>query len=120
MVSKKCYSMNRDHYLQYQRDLYNKNKEEIKERARNRDNSLSSEKQQKRIDYSRNRYVNLPENLKNEIREKARNKYHDMSDEELKKYIEYQKNYQKKIVKRKNKSDKIVKWNKVFLTKMQS
>ena len=43
-----------------------------------------------------------------------------MSDEELKKHIEYQKIYQKKIVKSKNKSYKIVKTNKVFLTKMQS
>ena len=41
MVSKKYYSMNRDHYLQYQKDLYNKNKEEFKERAKNRYNSLS-------------------------------------------------------------------------------
>ena len=56
MVSKKCYSMNREHYLQCQKDLYNKNKEEIKERTRNRYNSLSPEKQPKRIDYSRNRY----------------------------------------------------------------
>ena len=66
--------MNRDHYLQYQKDLYNKNKEEFKERAKNRYNCLSPEKNQRRIDYSTNRYVNLPEDLKNEIREKARNK----------------------------------------------
>ena len=44
MVSKKYYSMNRDHYLQYQKDLYNKNKEEFKERARIRYNNLSPEK----------------------------------------------------------------------------
>ena len=37
--------MNRDHYLQYQKDLYNKNKEEFKERARN---SLSPEKKAKK------------------------------------------------------------------------
>ena len=86
--------MNRDHYLQYEKDLYNKNKEEFKERARNRYNSLSPEKKQKRIEYSRNRYVNLSEDIKNKVREKARNKYHAMSDEQLQKY-KYQKNYQK-------------------------
>ena len=48
MVSKKYYSMNRDHYLQYQKDLYNKNKEEFKERARNRYNSLSPGKKAKK------------------------------------------------------------------------
>ena len=41
MVSNKYYSMNRDHYLKYQKDLYNKNKEEFKELAKNRYNSLS-------------------------------------------------------------------------------
>ena len=48
MVSKKYYSMNRDHYLQYQKDLYNKNKEEFKERARIRYNNLSPEKKKKK------------------------------------------------------------------------
>ena len=75
MVSKRYYSMNRDYYLQYQKDLYDKNKEEFKERSRNRYNSLSSEKKQKRIEYSRNRYVNLSEDIKNKITEKAKNKY---------------------------------------------
>ena len=94
MVSKKYCSMNRDHYLQYQKDLYNKNKEEFKERARNRYNNLSPAEKQKRIEYSRNRHVNLSEDVKNKIREKARNKYHAMSDEELQKHKEYQNNYQ--------------------------
>ena len=87
--------MNRDHYLQYQKAFYNNNKEEFKERARIRYNNLSSEEKQKRIEYSRNRYLNLFEDLKNEVREKARNKYHTISDEELQKHKEYQKNYQK-------------------------
>ena len=95
MVSKKYYLMNRDYYLQYQKDLYNKNKEEFKERARNRYNNLSPAEKQKRIEYSRNRYVNLPEDVKNKVREKARNKYHAMSYEVLQKHKEYQKNYQK-------------------------
>ena len=111
--------MNRDHYLQYQKDLYNKNKEELKEWARIRYNNLSPGEKQKRVEYSRNRYVNLSKDLKNVIREKARNKYHAMSDEELQKYKEYQKIIQKYVVKRKNKSYKIVKRNKVILTKMQ-
>ena len=95
MVSKKYYLINRDHYLQYQKDLYIENKEEFKERARNRYNNLSPAEKQKRIEYSRNRYVNLSEDVKSKIREKARNKYHAMSDEELQKHKEYQKNYQK-------------------------
>ena len=49
--------MNRDHYLQYQKDLYNKNKEELKEWARIRYNNLSPGEKQKRVEYSRNRYV---------------------------------------------------------------
>ena len=48
MVSKKYYSVNRDHYLQDQKDFYNKNKEEFKEHARNRHNSLSPEKKAKK------------------------------------------------------------------------
>ena len=84
--------MNRDHYLQNQKDFYNKNKEEFKERARNRCNSLSLAEKQKKIEYSRNRYVNLSEDVKNKVREKARNKYHAISDEELQKHqnIKYQ------------------------------
>ena len=95
MVSKKYYSLNRDHYLEYQKDLYNKNKEEFKERSRNRYNNLSPAEKQKRIKYCGNHYVNLSEDVKNKVREKARNKYHAMSDEELQKHKEYQKNYQK-------------------------
>ena len=96
MVSKKYYSMNRDHYLQYQKDLYNRSKEEFKECARIRYNNLSLDEKLKRIEYSRNHYINLPEDKKNEITEKAKKKYHAMSDEELQKHKEYQKNYQKK------------------------
>ena len=33
MVSKKYYSMNRDQYQEYQKDLYNENQEEFKERS---------------------------------------------------------------------------------------
>ena len=47
MVSKKYYSMNRDHYLQYQKDFYNNNKGEFKERARIRYNNLSPEEAKK-------------------------------------------------------------------------
>ena len=86
MLSKRYYSMNRDHYLQYQKDLYNKFKEEFREFARNRYNNLPPEEKQKRSDYSRNRYANLPEDKRNDIREKARNKYHGMSNEELRKH----------------------------------
>ena len=57
---------------------------------------------QRRIEYSRNRYLNLSEDLKNEVREKARNKYHTISDEELQKHKEYQKNYQKIYREKKN------------------
>ena len=52
-------------------------------------------KKQKRIEYSRNRYVNLSEDIKNKVREKVRNKYHAMSDEQLQKHKEYQKTCQK-------------------------
>ena len=110
MVYKKYYSMNRDHHLQYQKDLYNKNKEEFTERARNRYNNSSPAENQKKIEYSRNRYVNLSEYVKNKVREKARNKYHAMSDEELQKHKEYQKNYQKIYrVKKKQESENIKK-----------
>ena len=59
-------------------------------------------KKQRRVEYSRNRYLNLSEDLKNEVREKARNKYHTISDEELQKHKEYQKNYQKIYREKKN------------------
>ena len=56
---------------------------------------MSLDEKLKRIEYSRNHYINLPEDKKNEITEKAKKKYHAMSDEELQKHKEYQKNYQK-------------------------
>ena len=61
MVSQKYYLINRNHYLQHSKDHYNKCKEEIKEEARNRYSSLSPEEKQKKIDYSKNYYLNLPE-----------------------------------------------------------
>ena len=87
--------MNRDHYLQYQEHLYNKNKDEYKECSRNRYNNLSPGEKQKRTEYCRNRYVNLSEDVTNKVREKARNKYHAISDKELQNHKGYQKNYQK-------------------------
>ena len=64
MVSQKYYLINRDYYLQYAKDYYNKYKEEIKEEARNRYSGLSPEEKQKKIDYSKNYYLNLPEDKK--------------------------------------------------------
>ena len=93
MVSQKYYLINRNHYLQHSKDHYNKCKEEIKEEARNRYSSLSPEEKQKKIDYSKNYYLNLPEDKKKEIIKKIKDKYHSMSDEQMQK--EYQKNYQK-------------------------
>ena len=87
--------MNRDQYLEYQKDLYNKDKEEFKECSRNRYNNLSPAEKQKGTEYCRNRYVNLFEDVKNKVREKARNKYHAISDEELQNHTGYQKDYQK-------------------------
>ena len=43
---------------------YNKYKEEIKEEARNRYSSLSPEEKQKKIDYPKNYYLNIPEDKK--------------------------------------------------------
>ena len=45
--------LNRDYYLRYQKDLYNNNKEEFKERARIGYNTLSPEEKEKKIDYSK-------------------------------------------------------------------
>ena len=56
---------------------------------------MSPEEKQKKIDYSKNYYLNLAEDKKNEIKEKIKAKYHNMSVEELQKHKEYQKNYQK-------------------------
>ena len=95
--------LNRDYYLGYQKDLYNNNKEEFKERARIRYNTLSPEEKEKKIDYSKNYYLNLPEDKKNQIREKVKNRYHNRTDEKLQKHQEYQKII-KKLKKRKNKS----------------
>ena len=95
--------LNRDYYLRYQKDLYNNNKEEFKERARIGYNTQSPEEKEKKIDYSKNYYLNLAEDKKNQIREKVKNRYHNTTDEKLQKHQEYQKII-KKLKKRKNKS----------------
>ena len=95
MVSQEYYLINRDYYLQHSKDYYNKYKEEIKEEARNSYSSLSPEEKQKKIDYSKNYYLNLPEDKKKEIIKKVKDKYHSMSDEQMQKHKEYLKNYQK-------------------------
>ena len=95
MVSQKYYLINRDNYLRYAKDYYNKYKEEIKAGARNRYSSLSPEEKQKKIDCSKIYHLNLPKDKKKEIIEKIKVKYHSMSDEQTQKHKEYQKNYQK-------------------------
>ena len=72
MVSQKYYLINKDYYLQYAQDYYNKYKEEIKEEARNGYSSLSFEEKQKKIDYSKNYYLSLPEDKKKEIIKKIK------------------------------------------------
>ena len=95
MVTQKYYLINRDYFLRYAKDYYNKYKEEIKEEARNTYSSLSPEETQKKIDCSKNYYLNLPKDKKKEIIEKIKVKYHSMNDEQMQKHKEYQKNYQK-------------------------
>ena len=68
MVSQKYYLINRDYYSQYSKDYYSRYKEEIKEVARNRYHNLSTEEKQKKSEYSRNYYLNLPEYKQNEIK----------------------------------------------------
>ena len=99
MVSQKYYLINRDYYSRSFKDYYNKYKEEIKEEARNRYHNVSPEEKQKKSEYSRTYYFNLPEYKQNEIKaqinEKMKAKYHNMSDEERQKHKERQKIYHK-------------------------
>ena len=68
MVSQKYYLINRDYGTRYFKDYYNKYKEEIKEETRNRYHNLSPEEKQKKSEYSRTYYLNLPEYKQNEIK----------------------------------------------------
>ena len=121
MPSRIYYQSNKENYSQYQRKFYNDNKETIKEQARIRYKNLSPEEKQNRNEYAKNRYNNLSEDkkkmkkehmVKTDIITCPVNNYKIIKN--IKKIIK------KYTVKRKNKSYKIVKRNKVILTKMQS
>ena len=118
MPSKEFYQRNKETYLKRQRDFYGNNKEMVKERARIKYHSLSPEEKDKRNEYPKNWYSTLPKDKKDIKRAYAKNKYHNMIDEEMQKHKEYQKTIKKCIVKINNRSWKILKRNKVTLTKM--
>ena len=112
MPSKIFYQRHREFLLKKQRDFQENNKEVIKEQARIK-YSLSLEEKNKRNEYAKNWYNNLPDDKKNIKREYQKKRYHNMTDEEMQKHKDYQKNYQKMYREKKKKG-------KLNLTKMQS
>ena len=63
-------------------ECYNKNKEKIKQKARDKCNSLSPEEKKKRQEYRKEWFKNLPIGKKEQLREKGReyqkNRYHNL------------------------------------------
>ena len=63
-------------------EYYNKNKEEIKQKARDKYNSLSPEEKKKRQEFRKEWLKNLPIEKKEQLREKGRvyqkNRYHNL------------------------------------------
>ena len=66
----------------------------LKEQARIKYHSLSSEEKVKKSKYAKKWCNNLSDDKKATKRDYAKNRYHNMTDEEMQKYKEYQKNYQ--------------------------
>ena len=66
----------------------------LKEQARIKYHSLSSEEKVKKSKYAKKWCNNLSDDKKAIKRDYAKNRYHNMTDEEMQKYKEYQKNYQ--------------------------
>ena len=61
MPTKVFYQVHREGLLQNQRDFYGNNKEMIKKQARIKHHSLSPEEKNKKNEYTKNWYNNLPE-----------------------------------------------------------
>ena len=120
MPSRIYYQSNKENYSQYQRKFYNDNKETIKEQARIRYKNLSPEEKQKRNEYAKNRYNNLSEDKKMEKEHMVKTDIITYPVNNCKNIKNIKKIIKKYIVQKKNKSYKIVKRNKVILTKMQS
>ena len=64
MPTKIFYQRNRETLLKKQRDFYENNKELIKEQARIKYHSLSIEEKNKRNEYAKSWYNNLPDDKK--------------------------------------------------------
>ena len=106
--------------MQKQRDVYENNKELIKQEVRIKYLNLSPEEKVNRSEYAKNWYNNLPDDKKNIKREYGKNRYHNMTDNEKQKYKEYQKNYQKMYQEKKKQELENIKKAQGNLNKMQS
>ena len=120
MPSRIYYQSNKKYYSQYQRKFYSDNKETLKEHTRIKYHNLTPEEKEKRNDYAKNKYNNLPEDKKMKKEHMVKTDIITCPVNNYKNIKNIKNIIKKYIVKRKNKSYKIVKSNKVILTKMQS
>ena len=118
MPSRIYYLSNKKYYSQYQRKFYSDNKETLKEHARIKYHNLTPEEKEKRNHYAKNKYNNLPEDKKMKKEHMVKTDIITCPVNNYKNIKNFKKIIKKYIEKRKNKSYKIVKRNKVILTKM--
>ena len=95
MPSRFYYQNNKEQYIQTAHDYYNSNKDSILKRLKNKYSMLTAEDREKKNEYAKNWYNNLPDDKKNKIREAGKDKYHTLSTEQRQSYKDYQKKYQK-------------------------